>query len=134
MKFAEFFCFWVFTASMGFFFYIMHQSFNKQNVDLPSEVDQIMIAVIGISGSVVGYVVGSSKASSDKDKVIADLGSQQPIIIPPIRAHDAVYKIIDSLKDLTQLNQLYTTFSAEISSDKVLKSYLDNAISLLTKK
>jgi hypothetical protein len=54
---------------MCFFFYIMYKSFNVK-ADLPSEVDQIMIAVIGFTGAIVGYVVGSSKSSSDKDATI----------------------------------------------------------------
>ena len=47
----------------------MHQCF-KTSVELPNEVDQIMIAVIGFTGAVVGYVVGSSKSSADKDATI----------------------------------------------------------------
>lgn len=71
LKFAEIFCLYVFTSCMLFFFYIMYKSFSTK-VDLPNEVDQIMIAIIGITGSVVGYVVGSSKSSADKDKTIAE--------------------------------------------------------------
>ncbi len=69
LKFQEIFCFYAFSFCMFFFFYIMHQCF-KTKIELPSEVDQIMIAVIGFTGAIVGYVVGSSKSSSDKDATI----------------------------------------------------------------
>ena len=69
LRFTEIFCLYVFTLCMILFTYIIYSSFHLR-VELSTEVNQIMIALIGTLGAVVGYVVGSSKSSADKDKMI----------------------------------------------------------------
>lgn len=70
LTFANLFCLYVFTLCMFFFFYVVHYAFTHPGVELPNETDQIMIAVIGFTGAVVGYVVGSSASSKSKDDTI----------------------------------------------------------------
>ncbi len=76
--FANWFCMYVFTFCMGFFFYVIHRAFMHPEIELPNEADQIMIAVIGFSGAVVGYVVGSSASSKSKDDTINKAMDSKP--------------------------------------------------------
>ena len=69
MTFTEFFCLLVILLCFTFYFSVSFMSFYRP---VPADISEIKIAIIGIGGSVVGYVVGSSVSSRKKDIAIQD--------------------------------------------------------------
>jgi len=88
ITFAQLFCLMVFGCCMIFFFYMMHQVFTYPQIELPNEVDQIMIAIIGVMGSVVGYVVGSSASNKNKDELLKQAMNTVPVTTLPINPNN----------------------------------------------
>lgn len=129
LKFAELFCVYAFTFVMGFFQYVVWKSFNS-DVKLSTEVNQIMIALIGVLGSVVGYVIGSSRGSAEKDRALVNAITNNSNNVTE-RRNDKIYKLIDSIRDIDTLNTLSATYQSEIASDEVLRNYLEKTITNL---
>lgn len=65
----QIFCFYAFTICFLFFGYIIMQSYVTK-FPLPQETGMIMTAVIGIATGIVGYMIGSSAQSKNKDEMI----------------------------------------------------------------
>jgi len=56
---------------LGFTYYFVNQfSHTKPN-------DQVLIAIVGLTGNVVGYYFGASTGTSKKDETISDLAKKQ---------------------------------------------------------
>lgn len=76
--FAEVFCMMVILLCFGFFFWVTELTMHGEKVG--SEISEIKICIIGIAGSIVGYVIGSSKSSADKNEAI-NKALEKPTVI-----------------------------------------------------
>lgn len=69
-NFTHIFCFYLITLCMVYFFMLTIASFR--GVKIEADVKEVNICIIGIAGSIVGYVVGSTISSRKKDDIIAN--------------------------------------------------------------
>lgn len=68
MTFANWFCCIVFTACFAYLWWLSYMAFNHPTT--PNDISEIKMSVIGVLGSVVGFVVGSSASSKAKDEAL----------------------------------------------------------------
>lgn len=76
MGFAQAFCLYISTLCFMYFFWISHVCIAGK--EIPNSISEIKICIIGLAGSVVGYIIGSSKSSRDKDKALLNKNSDTP--------------------------------------------------------
>ncbi len=77
LGFTEWFCIGVISLCFVWFFWVTSLTMHGEVVG--HEISEIKICIIGIAGSIVGYVVGSTKSSRDKDKMISDALKSTPV-------------------------------------------------------
>lgn len=76
LTFANIFCLLLAGMCFAYFWWVSYMAFLHN--DIPTDISEIKIAIIGAFGSVIGYVVGSSASSKAKDDTIDKAMNNKP--------------------------------------------------------